>query len=215
MDTAAARQLAEEHGRERVLQAVRAALDTVRIRVARGETCPSVEALVAEAAAWLEREGRPSLRPVINGSGVIIHTNLGRAPLSAEAVSAMVAIARGYSNLEVDVGRGERGSRYSHCGRLLAELSGADDGLVVNNNASSLLLILAGFARRREVIVSRGQLVEIGGGLRIPDVMRESGVELVEVGSTNRTYVPDYEAAISERTAALMLVHRSNFQVTG
>jgi L-seryl-tRNA(Ser) seleniumtransferase len=170
---------------------------------------------VAEAAAWLEREGRPSLRPVINGSGVIIHTNLGRAPLSAEAVSAMVAIARGYSNLEVDLARGERGSRYSHCGRLLAELSGADDGLVVNNNASSLLLILAGFARRREVIVSRGQLVEIGGGLRIPDVMRESGVELVEVGSTNRTYVRDYEAAISERTAALMLIHRSNFQVTG
>jgi L-seryl-tRNA(Ser) seleniumtransferase len=207
--------LVQQHGREAVRAAVRRALDAARARIRRGEPSPLVTALVAEAREALDREGRPSLRRVINASGVVVHTNLGRAPLSEQAAAAMLSIARGYSNLEYDLRAGTRGSRYTHCSALLAQLSGADDAVVVNNNASSVMLLLAALAREREVIVSRGQLVEIGGGFRIPDVMRESGAHLVEVGTTNRTYVRDYEAAITDRTAAVMLIHRSNFRLTG
>jgi L-seryl-tRNA(Ser) seleniumtransferase len=157
----------------------------------------------------------PSLRPVINASGVILHTNLGRAPLSREAIEAMGTVSREYSNLEFDLHRGSRGSRHVHVEALLCHLSGAEAALVVNNNASGVLLGLTSLARRKEVIVSRGQAVEIGGGFRIPDVMRQSGAKLVEVGTTNCTYTADFEQAVTPRTAALMRVHSSNFRLVG
>ncbi len=156
-----------------------------------------------------------SLRPVINASGVILHTNLGRAPLSKEAMTAMEMVATGYCNLEFDLDSGARGSRDVHIEKLLCQLTGAEAALVVNNNASAVLLALTALAKRKEVIVSRGQAVEIGGGFRIPDVMRQSGAKLVEVGTTNCTYIHDYEQAISPRTAALLRVHASNFRVEG
>jgi L-seryl-tRNA(Ser) seleniumtransferase len=203
------------HGRDLVVGALREAIGSARATIARGQPCPRSDAILADVEQRLLDEGRPSLRPVINASGVIIHTNLGRSPLSDDTIAAMTRIARGYSNLELDLGTGERGSRYEHCGKLLAALTGAEDGIAVNNNASSLLLILRTLAAGREVIVSRGQLVEIGDGVRIPEVMEEAGVKLVEVGTTNRTYTRDYEKAITERTAALMVVHRSNFRISG
>ena len=203
------------HGRDLVVGAVRAAISAARATIARGEPCPRGDAILAEVEQRLLDEGKPSLRPVINASGVIIHTNLGRSPLSDDTVAAMTRVARGYSNLEFDLGTGERGSRYEHCGRLLAALTGAEDGIAVNNNASSLLLILRTLAAGREVIVSRGQLIEIGEGVRIPEVMEEAGVKLVEVGTTNRTSLRDYEAAIGPETAAIVRVHQSNFRMVG
>jgi len=211
----AIRALAEEHGHDLTVEAVRQALDLARQGILAGGTCPPTEELVEMARASLQAFLRPTLRPVINATGVIIHTNLGRAPLSAEARAAMEAAARGYSNLEYDLEAGRRGSRYIHAEELLCRLTGAEAALVVNNNAGAVLLILSALARGREVIISRGQLVEIGGGFRIPDVMRQSGARLVEVGTTNRTYLEDYEEAIGEDTALLMRVHRSNFRLTG
>ena len=157
---------------------------------------------------------RSSLYPVINATGVIIHTNLGRAPLSRAAQEAMSETSA-YSNLEYDMAAGQRGSRYVHAGELLCRLTGAEAGLVVNNDAGAVLLILTALAKGRDVIISRGQLVEIGGGFRIPDVMTQSGARLVEVGTTNRTYLRDYEAAITEETAILLHVHTSNFRLLG
>jgi L-seryl-tRNA(Ser) seleniumtransferase len=145
----------------------------------------------------------------------VLHTNLGRAPLSRPAVQAASHAAEGYSDLELDLATGKRGSRQAHIGELLAQVSGAETGMAVNNNASGVLLALSGLAAGREVIVSRGEAVEIGGGFRVPDVMRQSGAVLVEVGTTNRTYARDYEAAITERTAAILKVHPSNFSLTG
>lgn len=208
-------ELARVHGRDRTREALREALASARLTIQRGAPCPEAAGVLLAACRKLEQSTRPSLVQVINASGVIIHTNLGRAPLSDEAVAAMTAIARGYSNLEYDLRTGSRGSRYHHCAHLLAQLAGAEDALVVNNNAASVMLMLAALARGREVIVSRGQLVEIGGGFRIPDVMRESGARLIEVGTTNRTYVSDYAAAITSETAAIMIIHRSNFRLTG
>ena len=158
---------------------------------------------------------RGTLLPVINATGVIIHTNLGRAPLSDAARQAMEAVAAGYSNLEYDLEAGERGSRYRHAERLLCRLTGAEAALVVNNNAGAVLLALTALARGRSVIISRGQLVEIGGGFRIPDVLRQSGAQLVEVGTTNRTHLSDYRDAISSETALLLRVHTSNFKQIG
>jgi L-seryl-tRNA(Ser) seleniumtransferase len=167
-----------------------------------------VEARVAEAT-------RPRLQAVINASGVIIHTNLGRAPLSPSALQAAEQASRGYSNLEYDLDKGERGSRHNLVTDLLRRLTGAEDALVTNNNAAAMLLILSALAQGREAIISRGQLVEIGGGFRIPDVMRQSGVSLIEVGTTNRTYAADFEAAITPETALLLRVHASNFLQVG
>lgn len=175
----------------------------------------SQDELVAQTAHILKEQLRPTLRPVINATGVIIHTNLGRALLSPAARTAMEQVARGYSNLEYDLEAGQRGSRYVHAEGLLCRLTGAEAALVVNNNAGAVLLILSALARGREVIISRGQLVEIGGGFRIPDVMKQSGAVLVEVGATNRTHLRDYEAAITEQTAMLLRAHRSNFRMTG
>ncbi|MCA9555252.1 MAG: L-seryl-tRNA(Sec) selenium transferase, partial [Myxococcales bacterium] len=157
----------------------------------------------------------PSLRRVINATGVVLHTNLGRAPLAEEAWAAAEAVAQGYSSLELDLEAGTRGDRHSHTDALLADLLGTDGGLVFNNCAGATFLMLAALCRGREVIVARGELVEIGGGFRVPDVLRESGAELVEVGTTNKVYVRDYAAAITERTGAILHVHRSNFALVG
>lgn len=205
----------EEYGHDLTVEVIRQALDTARQGIMAGQDCPSTDELVEMARANLEAQLRPTLRPVINATGVIIHTNLGRAPLSAEARAAMELAARGYTNLEYDLEAGGRGSRYVHAEELLCRLTGAEAALVVNNNAAAVLLILTALAQGKEVIVSRGHLVEIGGGFRLPEVMRQSGARLVEVGTTNRTYIWDYEEAITEETALLMRVHRSNFRLTG
>ncbi len=207
--------LVERWGHDLVVEAAREALDVARQAIREGGPCPPPDALSQDTGERLAARLRPTLRPAINATGVIVHTNLGRAPLSAEARAAMDAVALGYSNLEYDLEAGQRGSRYVHAEELLCRLTGAEAALVVNNNAAAVLLILMTFAQGKEVILSRGQLVEIGGGFRIPDVMRQSGATLVEVGTTNRTYARDYEAAISEDTAALMRVHRSNFRLLG
>ncbi len=209
------RDLAEEHGHDLTVEAIRRAVDLARQGIMDGQDCPSTDALVEMTRASLEAQSRPTLRPVINATGVIIHTNLGRAPLSAEARAAMELAARGYTNLEYDLEAGRRGSRYVHAEELLCQLTGAEAALVVNNNAAAVLLILTALARDKEVIVSRGDLVEIGGGFRMPAVMRQSGARLVEVGTTNRTYIRDYEEATTEETAFLMSVHRSNFRLIG
>lgn len=193
----------------------RQALETARGAIARGSEAPSEERLAEDVLGLARLVFEPSLRPVINATGVIIHTNLGRAPLSSAAIEAMAAVSRGYSNLEFDLEAGERGSRFTHLEAALRQLTGAEAAIAVNNNASALLLALTALASGRGVIVSRGQAVEIGGGFRIPDVMRQSGATPIEVGTTNRTYLRDYEAAIRPDTAAVMRVHASNFRITG
>jgi len=193
----------------------RQAIENARQAIAAGSDAPTEEQLVESVLGLAAAVFEPSLRPVINATGVIIHTNLGRAPLSDEATEAMAAVSRGYSNLEFDLEAGERGSRYTHLESVLTRLTGAEEAIAVNNNASALLLTLSALAYGLEVIISRGQAVEIGGGFRIPDVMAQSGARLVEVGTTNRTYLRDYEAAITEQTAAIMRVHASNFRIVG
>ncbi|MGH7621364.1 MAG: L-seryl-tRNA(Sec) selenium transferase, partial [Gemmatimonadaceae bacterium] len=168
----------------------------------------AVSAAVADAM-------QPSLRPVLNGTGVVLHTNLGRAPLARAAIDAIVRVASGFSNLELNLDTGGRGSRHVHCAALLRELTGADDALVVNNGAAGMVLALNTLADQRDAIVSRGELVEIGGSFRIPDIMQKSGARLVEVGTTNRTHVDDYRRAIGADTGAIVKVHRSNFAVAG
>ena len=206
--------LVAEHGHASVVDLARSMLDEYREIAERTGALPAVD--VAQALAERAREAlRPTLRRVINATGVVIHTNLGRAPLSEATIEAMAAAGRGYSNLEFDLEAGERGSRFSHLTGLLCRVTGAEDAIAVNNNASALLLALAALCAGREVIISRGQLVEIGGGFRIPDVMRQSGATIVEVGATNRTYAHDYAEAITERTAAILRVHTSNFRVVG
>jgi L-seryl-tRNA(Ser) seleniumtransferase len=176
---------------------------------------PSLEEIVNNVVNQCQALAQPSLRRLINATGVVLHTNLGRAPLSDDAVSAMSSISTGYNNLEFDLDDGDRGSRHSHIEPLLCRLTGAEAGLVVNNNAAAVLLGLSALARRKGVVVSRGQAVEIGGGFRIPDVMKQSGAKLVEVGTTNCTYIHDYEQALTPQTAALLRVHSSNFKVMG
>ena len=196
-----------------VVNAVRATIDDARAgagMIPRDDT-----EWAAAVSAALERAQRPSLRHVINATGVVLHTNLGRAPLAAVAIQAIERAAAGYTNLEYDVERGERGSRYSHCVSLLRELTGAEDALVVNNNAAALVLALNTLAAGRSVVISRGELIEIGGSFRIPDIMERSGARLVEVGTTNRTHAGDYEAALARDVGAVMKVHRSNFAMQG
>src|SRR2546422_2821362 len=194
---------------------VRQAIESARLAIAGGSETPTEDQLVESVLGLAAAVFEPSLRPVINATGVIIHTNLGRAPLSDEAIEAMASVSRGYSNLEFDLQAGERGSRYTHLESALTRLTGAEAAIAVNNNASALLLTLSTFAHHHEVIISRGQAVEIGGGFRIPDVMTQSGARPVEVGTTNRTYLRDYESAITEQTAAIMRVHASNFRIVG
>ena len=215
LQSSTGQQLIHQYSRFMTLRAVRASIAQARIHIRAGALCPSPEELLMATEQILEREQRPNLRPVINATGVIINTNLGRAPLSQEALQAVQRVAGGYSNLEYELEAGERGSRHAHVATLLRELTGAEAALVTNNNAAAVLLALSALAAGREVIISRGQLVEIGGGFRVPDVMRQSGCQLVEVGTTNRTRLSDYQAAISERTSLLLTVHPSNFQMTG
>jgi L-seryl-tRNA(Ser) seleniumtransferase len=208
-------ELAAEYPHELLVKATRQVLEQARRDIAAGKSVPSVDEIAARVVSYVQSLEVPSLRPVINASGVIIHTNLGRAPLSEESIAAMRTVSRGYSNLEFNLDTGSRGSRNVHVESLLCELTGAEAALVVNNNASAVLLGLTALARRKEVIVSRGQAVEIGGGFRIPDVMRQSGAKLVEVGTTNCTYAADFEQAVTPRTVALMRVHSSNFRLVG
>ncbi len=207
--------LAADHGRAPALAALRSLLDEARAAIQAGEAAPDAAGWPAALAARLAEASRPSLQPLINATGVIIHTNLGRAPLSAAARQAVDAVAAGYSTLEYDLDTGRRGSRHDHARRLLCRLTGAEDALVVNNNAAAVFLALTGLCQGRDVIISRGQLVEIGGGFRIPDVLRQSGARLVEVGATNRTHLSDFAAALSPATAAIMRVHSSNFRQIG
>ncbi|HEY87909.1 MAG TPA: L-seryl-tRNA(Sec) selenium transferase [Dehalococcoidia bacterium] len=209
------KQLQESYPRVLVVDLIRQCLERERLSIASGKPCPSLDEIVESVCAQAWALSHPSLRPVINATGVILHTNLGRAPLSQEAIVAMDATAKGYCNLEFDLDSGTRGSRHSHIEHILCQLTGAEAALVVNNNASAVLLALTALARKKEVIVSRGQAVEIGGGFRIPEVMRQSGAKLVEVGTTNCTYLADYEQAINPRTAALIRVHSSNFKLLG
>jgi len=209
------KQLEKSYPHTLLVELVRQRLEQERLSITQGNPCPSIDEIVESICAEIYALSHSSLRPVINATGVILHTNLGRAPLSQEAMTAMNLVAKGYCNLEFDLDNGLRGSRDIHCEQLLYQLTGAEAALVVNNNASAVLLALTALAKKKEVIVSRGQAVEIGGGFRIPDVMRQSGVKLVEVGTTNCTYLEDYEQAISPRTAALLRVHSSNFRVLG
>jgi L-seryl-tRNA(Ser) seleniumtransferase len=208
-------QLGRDYPHDLLVSIIRQCLERERLSIAAGNPCASMGEIVTSVCAQLQALEKPSLCPVVNASGVILHTNLGRAPLSKESLVAMEAVSKGYSNLEFNLDSGTRGSRNVHVEGLLCQLTGAEAALVVNNNASAVLLGLTTLARRKEVIVSRGQAVEIGGGFRIPDVMRQSGAKLVEVGTTNCTYASDYEQAISPRTVALMRVHSSNFQLIG
>jgi L-seryl-tRNA(Ser) seleniumtransferase len=204
--------LAERHGRELALQAVRGALERAREDIQAGfEAGDLVKRAEAEAAALLA----PRLRRVLNATGVVVHTNLGRAPLSREALARVDEVGRGYSNLEFELESGARGSRQDHVAATLRDVTGAEAALVVNNNAAAVLLALAALAEGREVLVSRGELVEIGDGFRIPDVLTRSGARLVEVGTTNRTRLADYERALTERTAVMLRVHQSNFRIVG
>ncbi len=209
------REFAHRYSHSVVVQACRDALDAVRKTILSGAGAPMPALLIDDVTARIERAVRPSLVPVINATGVIIHTNLGRAPLSEDTIAAMRAAAQGYTNLEYDLNSGERGSRHAHAESIITRLTGAPAALVVNNNAAAVMLILAAFAKDREVIISRGQLVEIGGGFRVPDVMRQSGARLVEVGTTNRTYIQDYARAITDQASLLLRVHHSNFRIVG
>ncbi|MGA1791790.1 MAG: L-seryl-tRNA(Sec) selenium transferase [bacterium] len=211
--------LLEQSPRWLVLMIIREALDGLRdsVRESKGDLDPD-EALnktVTCVLEGLENIQRPKLRQLINGTGVIIHTNLGRAPLPPEALHSIHEVAKGYSNLEYDLAEGKRGKRVAHVRDLILRLTGASEAFVVNNNAGAVLLTLNSLAEGREVIVSRGELVEIGGSFRIPDVMRKSGAMMREVGTTNRTHLADYERAINDRTALLLKVHTSNYRITG
>lgn len=197
--------------RERLTSALREVLASARTS---GAEAPDAAEVLAAARERLARRDRPTLRRVLNATGVILHTNLGRAPLSESCIAAMREAA-GTVSVEYDLAAGKRGERHGHASALLAELTGAEDAVVTNNGAAAVLLALAALAGRREVIVARGELVEIGGGFRIPDVLLRSGAKLVEVGTTNRTYLRDYAAAITDRTAAILRVHASNFRVIG
>lgn len=197
------------------LEAIRLALSELRSRFTETDTLPQRQGILTLAQGRLTTWTDPSLLPVINASGVILHTNLGRAPVSQAALQAIESVGRGYSNLEYNLEKGDRGSRLVHCEGLLIHLTGAEAGMVVNNNAAAVLLALMTLARRQRVVISRSQLVEIGGGFRVPDVMTQSGAKLVEVGATNRVHLSDYENALQEPTALVMRAHHSNFRIIG
>lgn len=207
--------LADLGPHEVIVGAARRAVDAARARVRAGGVAGELSAVVAEARELLGEHQRSLLVPVINATGVLLHTNLGRAPLGRRQLDAVARVAGGYSNLEYDLTAARRGSRYDHARSLLTALTGAEAALVVNNNAAAVLVTLAALCGSREVVISRGELVEIGGEFRIPDVMEISGVRLVEVGTTNRTHLADYERAITPATAAILKVHPSNYRVVG
>jgi L-seryl-tRNA(Ser) seleniumtransferase len=210
------------YGRDMTVSAVRSIIDNTRRLLAEGgisEDCAqeliSINGIVDRVRTMLIRQASPTLKQVINGTGVIIHTNLGRAPLYANAAKAAADMACGYMNLEYNLDQGTRGWRHDAVKQLLCSITGAEDGLVVNNNAAAVLLTLSALARGREVVISRGQLVEIGGSFRVPEVMEQGGAKLIEVGTTNKTRIDDYERAIGENTALLLKVHTSNYKICG
>ncbi len=204
------------YGRSLTTEALRHTLDQTRQTILNQNGVPvHDEDFIQSAQAWLETILAPTIQPVINGTGVIVHTNLGRAPLSQKAMAAVQAASTGYSTLEFDLDSGKRGSRSVHAENLITRITGAEAATAVNNNAAAVLLMLMTLCQGREVIISRGQLVEIGGGFRVPDVMAQSGAKLVEVGTTNRTHLYDYEAAINENTAAVLVAHHSNYKIIG
>ena len=216
LQTEEAAALAESFGRPLTLRAIRETLDAVRgsLKAQRELEAPPVDSILGSAARLLKEWTHTSLGPVINATGVILHTNLGRAPLSRATINAMGEIARGYSNLELDLATGKRGARSLDPEAALRQLTGAEAALVVNNNAAAVLLILSALASRRRVAIARSQLVEIGGGFRMPDVMRQSGAKLIEVGTTNKVRISDYEEAFAATTMVLR-AHRSNFKMVG
>jgi L-seryl-tRNA(Ser) seleniumtransferase len=209
------KQLGDTYPHDLLVDLIRQRLEQERASIARGASSSSLDEIVESIRARANALASPRPRYLINASGVILHTNLGRAPLSKETIAAMEVASKGYCDLEFDLDSGTRGSRNTHVEQLLCQLTGAEAALVVNNNASAVLLGLTALAKKKEVIVSRGQSVEIGGGFRIPEVMKQSGAKLVEVGTTNCTYAHDFEQAISPRTAALLRVHSSNFKIVG
>ena len=212
LETPGVKQLLEHHPRRVVLDAVRESVEAARTGGAAQRT---EQQWVDSIASAIRDATQPSLKRVINATGVVLHTNLGRAPLAEAAIRAIEQVAEGFSNLEYDIATGQRGSRYTHCVGLLQQLTGAEDALVINNCAAALVLSLNALAQKKEVLVSRGELVEIGGSFRIPDIMARSGARLVEVGTTNRTHDDDYRRAITPKTAAIVKVHRSNFAIEG
>jgi len=210
-----ATQLITTFGRPLTLKAIRLVLESSRKSIQEGKALPSDETLLGDVQELLKDWITPTLRSVINGTGVIVQTNLGRAPLSQEAREALLQAANGYTTLEYNLETGTRGKRDQHCEGWLCQLSGAESAMVVNNNAGAVLLILTALAKRKPVLISRSQLIEIGGGFRIPDVMKQSGAKLVEVGTTNRTHLQDFETALDHRTALILLAHHSNFKIMG
>ena len=199
-----------------IIDRLRTVVSDVRAQIRQEQTVDvSAEALAARAKEQLVALGSSSLRKAVNATGVVLHTNLGRAPLGKRAIQLVNEVMTGYSTLEYNVATGERGSRYEHIVDKLCTLTGAEDAVIVNNNAAAVLLVLSALANEREVIVSRGQLVEIGGSFRIPEVLEQSGARLVEVGATNKTRLADFEQAISERTALILKVHTSNYRIVG
>lgn len=213
------KRILENYPRSLVLKAIHQALEEVRTRILKDDVVDDYELSIESVSEKVIKRTaalfRPSLRPVINATGVVIHTNLGRSILAERVLRKFRPLSGGYSNLEYDLEKGRRGSRYVHVESLLKELTGAEAAMVVNNNAAAVLVSLDTLARGREVVVSRGQLVEIGGSFRIPEVMRKSGAIMVEVGSTNKTHLRDYEEVIGPETGLLLKVHKSNFQVVG
>ncbi|MBC8334857.1 MAG: L-seryl-tRNA(Sec) selenium transferase [Anaerolineales bacterium] len=218
LSTHTAAELIAEYGRPLVLDALRAILGEIRAAYTADNTkpIPPAKTLLSLAGSRLTTWTEPTLYPVINATGVILHTNLGRAPLSSATIKAMDSVARSYSTLEFNMQNGKRGSRLIHAESVITRITGAEAAMVVNNNASAVLLILSALANRRRVVIARSQLIEIGGGFRIPDVMKQSGAKLVEVGTTNKVHLADYENAINEEPIKLvMLAHRSNFKISG
>jgi L-seryl-tRNA(Ser) seleniumtransferase len=217
LELPAARALCEAFGHAAVVGATRETLERLRGQIADGllAQAPEAAAILAQAAERLQDRRRPGLRRTINATGIVLHTNLGRAPLASEAIEAVAQVAAGYCNLEFDLASGRRGSRTQALEPLLRELAGAEAALAVNNGAAAILLALSALAGGGEVVVSRGELVEIGGGFRVPDVIRQGGARLVEVGATNKTRLADYRAAIGPETRVLLKVHQSNFRTIG
>ncbi len=217
LQTKTAAELIARFGRPLTLSAIRETLDKIRVRFSSGSitVLPLHDLVLAQTDVLLGEWIKPTLLPVINASGVILHTNLGRAPLSDATIRAMDMVSRGYSTLEYDLQKGVRGSRLIHAEQILQKLTGAESAVIVNNNASAVLLVLSALANRKRVIISRSQLVEIGGGFRIPDVMKQSGAKLVEIGTTNKVHLSDYEEALQEQSALVMRAHRSNFKIIG